>query len=65
MIVCSCIVGFTFVLSIITFHNYKRTSNIFFMNDGAKSALYLYIAPHVLSISKNISVAEARSEMNQ
>jgi len=64
-IVCSCIVGFTFVLSIITFHNYKRTNNIFFMNDGAKSALYLYIAPHVLSISENISAVEARSIMSQ
>ena len=34
------------------------------MNDGAKSALYLYIAPKVLSMSKKISLVEAESEMD-
>ena len=63
-IIFSCIFGFMFVLSIITFHNYKRTNNIFFMNDGAKTALYLYIAPNILSISKEISNDKAQSIMN-
>jgi len=63
-IIFSCIFGFIFVLSIITFHNYKRTNNIFFMNDGAKTALYLYIAPNILSISKEISNDKAQSIMN-
>ena len=64
-VVFSTIFGFIIILSIITFHNYKRTGNIFFMNDGAKSALYLYIAPHVLSISENISADDARFKMNK
>ena len=34
------------------------------MNDGAKSALYLYIAPSVLSISEDISITSAKSKMN-
>ena len=63
-IIGSCFLGFAFILSIITFHNYKRTNNIFFMGDGVKSALYLYIAPNILSMSKKISNVEAASEMN-
>jgi len=63
-IIGSCFLGFAFILSIITFHNYKRTNNFFFMNDGVKSALYLYIAPNVLSMSKKISYVEATSEIN-
>ena len=63
-IVFSSFLGFALILSIITFHNYKRTNNLFFMNDGAKSALYLYIAPNILSMSKKISVIEAGSKMN-
>tara|TARA_B110000196_G_C20838563_1_gene517171 strand:- start:16 stop:666 length:651 start_codon:yes stop_codon:yes gene_type:complete len=34
------------------------------MNDGAKTALYLYIAPNILSISKEISNDKAQSIMN-
>ena len=43
MIVCSCIVGFTFVLSIITFHNYKRTSNILVILFIVFLCLFLFI----------------------
>ena len=64
-VVFSTIFGFVIILLLITFHNYKRTGNIFFMNDGAKSALYLYMAPHVLSISENTSTNEARFKMNK
>ena len=60
----SCFFGFVLILSIITFHNYKRTGNLFFMNDGAKSALYLYIAPKILSMSEGISDVKAESKMN-
>ncbi|WP_415300726.1 hypothetical protein [Candidatus Pelagibacter sp. Uisw_134_02] len=63
-IIGSCLLGFAFILSTITFHNYKRTNNIFFMGDGVKSALYLYIAPKILSMSKKTSIVEAKSEMN-
>jgi len=63
-IIFSCLFGFVLVLSIITFHNYKRTNNIFFMNDGAKSALYLYFAPKILSLSAGISNSKAESIMN-
>jgi hypothetical protein len=63
-IIFSSLFGFVLILSIITFHNYKRTNNLFFMNDGAKSALYLYIAPKVLSMSKKISLVDAESEMD-
>ena len=63
-VIFSCLFGFMFVLSIITFHNYKRTNNLFFMNDGAKSALYLYIAPKILSMSEGISAVKAESKMN-
>tara|TARA_B100000795_G_C22761190_1_gene423675 strand:+ start:140 stop:769 length:630 start_codon:yes stop_codon:yes gene_type:complete len=34
------------------------------MNDGAKSALYLYIAPKILSMSEGISDVKAESKMN-
>jgi len=34
------------------------------MNDGAKSALYLYIAPKILSMSEGISAVKAESKMN-
>ena len=63
-IILSTIIGFMMILCLITIHNYKRTSTIFFMNDGAKSALYLYIAPSVLSISEDISITSAKSKMN-
>lgn len=63
-IVFSCLFGFVFVLLVITFHNYKRTNNLFFMNDGPKSALYLYIAPKILSMSEEISLNKAKTKMN-
>lgn len=63
-IILSSLLGFLIILSIIGLHNYKRTNAFFFMNDGAKSALYLYIAPSVLSISENISMDSAKSKMN-
>ena len=65
LIVSSCLFGFIIVLSIITFHNFKRTSNLFFMNDGAKSALYLYMAPRILSMSEKISTNEAEIKLNK
>ena len=63
-IVASSIFGFIIVLSIISLHNFKRTNTFFFMNDGAKSALYFYIAPSVLSISESIPIESAQSKMN-
>ena len=64
LIIFSCLAGFMLILSIITFHNYKRTGNSFFMYDGAKSALYLYIAPKILSMSEGISGVKAETKMN-
>lgn len=61
----SSLCGFLLILSIIILHNMKRTNSIFFMNDGAKSVLYLYVAPHVLSISENIEVNEAKVKINK
>ena len=57
--------GYCIIMATISFHNFKRVENPYFMTNGSKTALYLYFAPHVLSIKDNISINEAQKKMQQ
>ena len=57
------LVGYIVILSIISFHNYKRTGTAYFMTYGSKTSLYLYLAPQVLSIKENLSVDQAQKKI--
>ena len=55
------IIGYLIVLSMISFHNFKRVGVPYFMPYGSKTALYLYFAPEILALSKNLSVSQAET----
>ena len=59
----SLLVGYSLVLMIIGFHNYKRIGEPNLYVFGIKTALYVYLAPQVLAKKNNLSVAEARKTM--
>ena len=57
-------IGYFIIMATISFHNYKRVGNGYFMTNGSKTALYLYFAPNVLSIKENISIYKAQNKMH-
>ena len=62
----SLLVGYSLVLMIISFHNYKRIGepNLSVLS-GGHTALYIYFAPHVLAKKNNSSIEEATKKMNE
>ena len=61
----SLIVGYSLVLMIINFHNYKRIGVPHFMPYGSKTALYIYFAPQVLAEKNNSSLDQVIKKMKK
>ena len=61
----SLVIGYLIIFIIIGFHNYKRTGVAYFMPNGSKTALYIYLAPQVLAKKNNSSVVQARKKMKE
>ncbi len=61
----SLVIGYLVIFIIIGFHNYKRTGVAYFMPNGSKTALYIYLAPKVLAKKNNSSVVQARKKMKE
>jgi hypothetical protein len=59
------VIGYLIIFIIIGFHNYKRIGMAYFMPDGSKTALYIYLAPQVLAKKNNSSVEQARKKMKE
>ena len=58
-------IGYLIIFIIIGFHNYKRIGKAYFMPNGSKTALYIYLAPQVLAKKNNSSVEQARKKMKE
>ena len=61
----SLVIGYLVIFIIIGFHNYKRTGVAYFMPNGSKTALYIYLAPQVLAKKNNSSVEQAQKKMKE
>jgi hypothetical protein len=61
----SLMVGYLLIFIVIGFHNYKRIGMAYFMPNGSKTALYIYLAPQVLAKKNNSSVEQARKKMKE
>jgi len=59
------VIGYLIIFIIIGFHNYKRIGMAYFMPNGSKTALYIYLAPQVLAKKNNSSVEQARKKMKE
>ena len=61
----SLVIGYLIIFIIIGFHNYKRIGKAYFMPNGSKTALYIYLAPQVLAKKNNSSVEQAQKKMKE
>lgn len=57
----SFITGCLLIYSCISAHNFYRTGNPYFVAEGSKGALYLYLVPNILQISNEMSISQVNS----
>ena len=59
----SLIIGMSFILILIGFYNYNRAEIFYFTPIQSKSDIQTYLEPHVLKMSKKISLEEAHEQI--